>query len=74
MSSHDDKSHSHPSRAEGQSNQTFGSAKETLGNVFGSDSLKQSGAEQNQRGKGQESEAQLSDLGSGFGAYLHTIN
>ncbi|KAI9782149.1 MAG: hypothetical protein M1816_001983 [Peltula sp. TS41687] len=56
-----------PSRTSASTNQTLGSAKETLGNLIGSDDLKRSGAEQNERGKGEEAEAQLSDLGSGIG-------
>ncbi|ROW13376.1 hypothetical protein VPNG_05424 [Cytospora leucostoma] len=54
-----------PDRAAGSWNQTAGSAKETVGNVFGVESLKKSGREQNLEGQQQEAKGQLSDLGSG---------
>ena len=37
-----------------------------LGGIVGSESLKQSGQEQNQQGKAQEAQGQLSDLGGGM--------
>ncbi|KAK7737900.1 hypothetical protein SLS53_006278 [Cytospora paraplurivora] len=54
-----------PDRAAGSWNQTAGSAKETVGNVFGVESLKKSGREQNLEGQQQEAKGQLNDLGSG---------
>lgn len=54
-----------PNRTEGSWNQTIGSAKESLGNLTGVQSLKQEGAKQNAIGKEQEAKGQLSDLGSG---------
>lgn len=45
----------------------MGSAKETVGNLIGNESLKKSGAEQNADGKAQEAKGQLSDLGQGVG-------
>ncbi|OJD34192.1 mismatched base pair and cruciform dna recognition protein [Diplodia corticola] len=55
-----------PNRTEGSWNQTVGSGKEMVGNLIGSESLKQEGVRQNQEGKGQEAQGQLSDLGSGI--------
>ncbi|KAH7043337.1 hypothetical protein B0J12DRAFT_702087 [Macrophomina phaseolina] len=55
-----------PNRTEGSWNQTIGSGKETLGNLIGNESLKKEGARQNQEGKGQEAQGQLSDLGQGI--------
>ena len=43
----------------------MGSAKETVGNLIGSQDLKQQGREQNLQGQGQEAKGQLSDLGQG---------
>ncbi|KAL8950785.1 MAG: hypothetical protein Q9222_003192 [Ikaeria aurantiellina] len=54
-----------PNRSEGSWNQTLGSAKESLGGLIGSESLKKDGAQQNAEGKGQEAQGQLSDFGSG---------
>ncbi|MCJ1243234.1 hypothetical protein MMC30_000431 [Trapelia coarctata] len=54
-----------PNRSEGSWNQTVGSAKETVGNVFGAEGLKREGREQNARGQGQEAQGMLSDLGEG---------
>jgi len=54
-----------PNRAAGSWNQTIGSAKESLGNLTGIQSLRQEGAQQNAAGKEQEAKGQLSDLGSG---------
>ncbi|KAL8705900.1 MAG: hypothetical protein Q9201_000998 [Fulgogasparrea decipioides] len=54
-----------PNRSEGSWNQTLGSAKESLGGLLGSESLKKEGTQQNAEGKGQEAQGQLSDLGSG---------
>ncbi|KAF5020672.1 hypothetical protein F66182_7306 [Fusarium sp. NRRL 66182] len=56
-----------PNRTEGSWNQTAGSAKETIGNLIGNESLKQSGREQNLEGRNQEAKGQLNDLGSGIG-------
>lgn len=44
----------------------MGSAKETIGNLIGSEDLKQQGREQNFQGQGQEAKGQLSDLGKGI--------
>ncbi|CAG8973713.1 hypothetical protein HYALB_00006984 [Hymenoscyphus albidus] len=55
-----------PNRQEGAWNQTIGSAKETMGNLVGSENLKREGAQQNAEGKGQEAEGQLKDYGSGI--------
>jgi uncharacterized protein YjbJ (UPF0337 family) len=54
-----------PNRSAGSWNQTMGSAKETVGNLVGADGLKQEGIRQNEEGKGQEAQGQLSDLGKG---------
>lgn len=53
-------------RTDGQWNQTVGSVKETAGNLFGNENLKQEGREQNLAGQGQEAKGQLSDLGQGI--------
>ena len=45
----------------------MGSAKETLGGLIGNEGLKQAGAQQNQEGKAQEAQGQVSDLGKGIG-------
>ncbi|KAI9709826.1 MAG: hypothetical protein M1812_007618 [Candelaria pacifica] len=55
-----------PNRGEGAWNQTMGSAKESLGGLVDAEDLKKEGARQNQEGKGQEAQGQLSDLGSGY--------
>lgn len=52
-------------RSQGQWDQTIGSAKETVGNLLGNESLKQQGRDQNFQGQGQEAKGQLSDLGKG---------
>lgn len=67
MSSSDAVTEDDPNRGEGAWNQTVGSAKESLGGMIGAEGLKKEGARQNQEGKGQEAEGQLSDLGSGYG-------
>ncbi|KAK7529634.1 uncharacterized protein J3D65DRAFT_173800 [Phyllosticta citribraziliensis] len=54
-------------RQQGSWNQTIGSAKETLGNVLGSEDLKSAGRKQNAEGQGQEAQGQVSDLGKGVG-------
>lgn len=41
------------------------SHQEMVGNLVGSESLKQEGVAQNREGKGQEAEGQLKDLGAG---------
>jgi uncharacterized protein YjbJ (UPF0337 family) len=43
----------------------MGSAKETVGNLVGNESLKQQGQQQNAEGKAQEAKGQLNDLGKG---------
>ncbi|KAG6016607.1 hypothetical protein E4U54_001000 [Claviceps lovelessii] len=58
----------HPDRNAGSWNQTVGSAKETVGNVIGSENLKSAGRQQNLEGQQQEAKGQLSDLGSGIGS------
>jgi len=55
-----------PDRAAGSWNQTVGSAKETVGNLFGAEGLKQEGRQQNLEGQGQEAKGQLNDFGSGI--------
>ncbi|PMD23695.1 hypothetical protein NA56DRAFT_568171 [Hyaloscypha hepaticicola] len=55
-----------PNRSDGSWNQTIGSAKETVGNLVGSEDLKRSGAQQNAEGKAQEAQGQLNDFGSGL--------
>ena len=57
-------------RRDGQWNQTVGSAKEAVGGLLGSQELKNRGAEQNEEGKRQEAQGQLSDLGGGIGGFL----
>ncbi|PNS20294.1 hypothetical protein CAC42_5744 [Sphaceloma murrayae] len=54
-----------PNRSAGNWNQTVGAGKETLGNLIGAEGLKQEGIRQNQEGKQQEAQGQLSDLGKG---------
>lgn len=56
-----------PSRAEGSYNQTVGAAKESLGGLVGAQGLKKEGQQQNAEGKGQETEGQVKDYGSGIG-------
>jgi len=53
-------------RTSGSWNQTVGSAKESIGNLVGSQNLRQQGIQQNQDGKAQEAKGQLSDFGSGI--------
>ncbi|KAF4439670.1 mismatched base pair and cruciform dna recognition [Fusarium acutatum] len=55
-----------PNRTEGSWNQTAGSAKEAVGGIIGSESLKKAGHEQNLEGRNQEAKGQLSDLGTGI--------
>lgn len=54
-------------RTQGNWNQTIGSGKETLGNLTGMQGLKNEGIRQNQEGKEQEAQGQLSDLSGGVG-------
>ena len=54
-----------PNRQEGSWNQTVGSGKEFIGGLVGAEGMKQEGIRQNQEGKGQEAQGQLSDLGKG---------
>lgn len=54
-----------PNRTTGSWDQTVGSAKEALGNLVGSESLRQQGARQNADGKAQEARGQLQDWGQG---------
>jgi len=56
-----------PDRSAGSWNQTVGAGKEALGNLVGSEQLKQAGIQQNREGKEQEAAGQLSDLGAGIG-------
>jgi uncharacterized protein YjbJ (UPF0337 family) len=53
-------------RTAGSWNQTVGAAKEAVGGLVGSESLKQGGQQQNAQGKAQEASGQLSDIGSGL--------
>ena len=55
-----------PNRANGSWDQTVGSAKESLGNLIGNESLRRTGAEQNAAGKEQEAKGQLKDWGAGI--------
>lgn len=55
-----------PRRAQGNWDQTAGSAKETIGNALGMEGMKKEGQEQNAQGKSIEAEGQLSDFGSGI--------
>lgn len=55
-----------PNRSAGSWNQTVGSAKEAVGNLVGAEGLKNEGIRQNQEGKGQEAQGQLTDLGKGI--------
>jgi len=52
-------------RSDGSWNQTVGSGKQFVGGLVGAEGLKQEGARQNQEGKGQEAQGQISDLGKG---------
>lgn len=56
-----------PDRSAGQWNQTVGAAKESLGGLVGSQSLKQSGRQQNLEGQQQEAQGQLTDFAAGVG-------
>ena len=49
----------------------MGSAKETIGNLFGAEGLKKEGQEQNAKGQGLEAEGQLADFGSGMKDRAH---
>ncbi|KAJ5538657.1 hypothetical protein N7513_006605 [Penicillium frequentans] len=55
-----------PNRANGSWDQTVGSAKESLGNMIGNESLRRAGVEQNAAGKEQEAKGQLKDWGEGI--------
>ncbi|KAF2023738.1 hypothetical protein EK21DRAFT_80165 [Setomelanomma holmii] len=52
-------------RTAGSWNQNVGAAKEALGGFVGAEGLKQEGIQQNQEGKAQEAQGQISDLGKG---------
>ncbi|KIH88568.1 mismatched base pair and cruciform DNA recognition protein [Sporothrix brasiliensis 5110] len=54
-----------PDRATGSWNQTIGSAKEAIGGLVGSESLKSAGREQNRSGQEQEARGQVNDFVSG---------
>ncbi|KAJ4409263.1 hypothetical protein N0V91_002619 [Didymella pomorum] len=54
-----------PNRSAGSWNQNVGALKESVGGFVGAEGLKQEGIRQNQEGKGQEAQGQLSDLGKG---------
>ena len=56
-----------PDRTAGSWNQTVGSGKEYVGNLTGSEQMKKEGARQNEEGKAQEAQGQLSDYASGIG-------
>lgn len=53
-------------RSTGSWDQTVGSAKESVGNLIGNESLRQAGVQQNAAGKEQEARGQLKDLGEGL--------
>ncbi|KAJ5651884.1 hypothetical protein N7507_009310 [Penicillium longicatenatum] len=55
-----------PNRSTGSWDQTVGSAKESLGNMIGNESLRKAGVEQNAAGKEQEAKGQLKDWGEGM--------
>jgi len=55
-----------PNRSNGSWDQTVGSAKESLGNMIGNESLRKAGVEQNAAGKEQEAKGQLKDWGEGI--------
>ena len=55
-----------PNRSAGSWNQNVGALKESVGGFVGAEGLKQEGIQQNQEGKGQEAQGQLSDLGKGM--------
>ena len=54
-----------PNRQAGSWNQTVGAGKEAVGNALGMQGMKEEGIQQNQEGKAQEAQGQLSDLGKG---------
>ncbi|KAF9692800.1 hypothetical protein EKO04_008984 [Ascochyta lentis] len=54
-----------PNRTAGSWNQNVGALKESVGGFVGAEGLKQEGIRQNEEGKGQEAQGQLSDLGKG---------
>ncbi len=54
-----------PNRSAGSWNQNVGALKESVGGFVGAEGLKQEGIRQNQEGKGQEAQGQISDLGKG---------
>ncbi|KAI9767809.1 MAG: hypothetical protein M1840_005490 [Geoglossum simile] len=54
-------------RRDGSWNQTVGSAKEAVGGLVGNQGLKNQGVKQNEEGKRQEAQGQLSDFGTGIG-------
>ncbi|UPX17255.1 uncharacterized protein EKO05_0007621 [Ascochyta rabiei] len=54
-----------PNRSAGSWNQNVGALKESVGGFVGAEGLKQEGIRQNEEGKGQEAQGQLSDLGKG---------
>lgn len=53
-------------RTAGSWNQNVGAAKEAIGGFVGAEGLKQEGIRQNQEGKAQEAQGQLTDLGKGI--------
>lgn len=55
-----------PDRTAGSWAQTIGSAKEAVGGLVGSESLKQAGQQQHAEGQQQEARGQLQDLGDGL--------
>lgn len=54
-----------PNRTSGSWDQTVGSAKESLGNLIGNETLRREGAQQNAQGKEKEAQGQLKDWGQG---------
>ncbi|KAF2262828.1 hypothetical protein CC78DRAFT_299096 [Lojkania enalia] len=53
-------------RTAGSWNQNVGAAKEAIGGFVGAEGLKREGQRQNEEGKAQEAQGQLSDLGQGI--------
>ncbi|KAI8630017.1 hypothetical protein F5Y19DRAFT_68336 [Xylariaceae sp. FL1651] len=56
-----------PNRTAGAYNQTMGSAKEFVGGLTGSESIKAAGRNQNQEGQQQEAKGQVNDFVGGIG-------
>ncbi|KAJ5790153.1 uncharacterized protein N7518_007164 [Penicillium psychrosexuale] len=59
--------HKHEAKRDnGSWDQTIGSAKESVGNLIGNQTLRRTGAEQNAAGKEQEAKSQLQNWGEGI--------